>query len=112
MECGQLSSEVWQGRQEQDGRSWGLDQGHVKILTEDGDGVPELPEGRQQRDREQGSAGQWLSPRGGTEDQVSGDGQQEEGNSSWQTQGPRELAAQARERNMQRYQVRPRVCQR
>ena len=56
-ECGQLSSQVWQGRQEQDGRSWGLDQGHVKILTEDGDGVPELPEGRQQRDREQGSVG-------------------------------------------------------
>ena len=54
-ECGQLSSQVWQGRQEQDGRSWGLDQGHVKILTEDGDGVTELPEGRQQRDREQGS---------------------------------------------------------
>lgn len=32
--------------------------GHVKILTEDGDGVPELPEGRQQRDRDKGPRGQ------------------------------------------------------
>ena len=56
-ECGQLSSEVWQGRQEQEGRSWVLDWGHLKILTEYGDGVPELPECRQQRDREQGSMG-------------------------------------------------------
>ena len=84
--------------------------GHVKILTEDGDGVPELPEGRQQRDRDKDPRGQWLSAQGGTEDQVSGDGQQEEGNSSWQTQGLRELAAQAHERNIQRHHVRPRVC--
>ena len=62
-ERGQLSSEVWQGRQEHDGRSkmagagdWAG--GHVKILTEDGDGVPELPEGRQQRDRDKGPRGQ------------------------------------------------------
>lgn len=48
-ECGQLSSEVWQGRQQQDGRSWGLDRGHVKILSEDGDGVPELPEAATER---------------------------------------------------------------
>lgn len=68
--------------------------GHVKILTEDGDGVPELPEGRQQRGRDRGPQGQWLSAWGGTGDQVSGDRQQE-GSSSWQTQGPRELAAQA-----------------
>ena len=111
IECGQLSSEVWQGRQEQDGRSWGLDWGHLKILTEYGDGIPELPECRQQRDREQGSTGTVVESPGRHRGQVSGDGKQEEGNSSWQTQGPRELAAQTHERSMQRCHVRPRVCQ-